>query len=171
MTIVNHENILGVTVNGQRCVTNSIFIPTSQNFKIATLGLAYIAGLKENPKPERVVAQLLDYRCHLPTPLMTELGTDYPDEVRRYLQWLAIEDPKNVASLYNLATQKHAEMLIIRADDMLKRGFEWTISNGDRVLPSNHNTYGKKSRYNSSWPDVCCNMVADDDTGELACKL
>eukprot|EP00873_Tetraselmis_striata_P015790 jgi/Tetstr1/436054/TSEL_024932.t1 len=137
----NHEHVLGTTAMGKRCVSNSIFIPTSQNFRIATLGLPYVSGINPNATSSVHPAQLLDYRCHLPgasksTASAGKLGTNYPDGIARHLAWLARVPLDDLVTRYGLSDSPEiTRWLQKRAKDMLRHGFEWTIIHGDRNVP------------------------------------
>jgi uncharacterized membrane protein YgcG len=167
----NNMHLFGTTAGGRRCLTNSIFIPTSQSFKIATLGLQFVSDTSPlRPKSDPHPAQMLDYRCHIPvsaTPSNSsdvvatgeQLGTNYPTGIAALLSWVRQSSVEAVADAYGIEDVEVARRLRRRAKDMLRRGFEWTILHGERATArsvpaeaslSEHNTNGTGIKDNSS---------------------
>ena len=157
--LVNNDHVFGSTADGKRCLTNSIFIPYSRNFKVAAHGLAYASGIASTPRQAPHLAQLLDYRCHVGEG-RTSLGTEYPKDIKSFLEGVAkIQTPVLGGSqagssmmAQNIATKR----LVTRANDMLMKGFEWTIlhaesaATGPAGMPQSNSDVGL--------PDMCCSM-------------
>jgi len=175
LKLVNTDHIFGFAASGKRCLTNSIFIPQSQNFKIASYGLAYVTGMNPNPRKSPHLAQLLDYRCHIGEG-RTSLGTSYPSEIESFLDWVS-----NIYSLHTSSPQskfgklrmRNAERLEMRAREMLSRGFEWTILHGGQI-DGKHNIEDAKTSNRADndeddiLPALCCEIEVASD-GKLTC--
>lgn len=119
-------------------------------------GYYYVMRQKYNgTKPKGVPnPQLLfDYRCHVPG---GELARDYPPRVTACLKRIDGMSVKQAAEHYGFSPRQ-STILKVRAQSMLKHGFEWTLKQGEPRNPP---------ALQYPWQPSCCNVTyIGDATG------
>ncbi|KAG1662707.1 hypothetical protein FOA52_014572 [Chlamydomonas sp. UWO 241] len=106
--------------------------------------------------PDEVVSRgradqqlLLDYRCYLPKGA-ERMGTDYPPQVSQCLRQIAGMSVAEVKHRYGFYEEHTANVLRVRATDMITKGFEWSTLNGEPV-----NADAKRYRVQPK----CCRLI------------
>ncbi|GMH41209.1 hypothetical protein BSKO_09119 [Bryopsis sp. KO-2023] len=120
---------------------SSLFLPTTHKNAIVHVGNAYIEK-KENRRKKPSIEAMLDYRCYAPGGI---IGKDYPAKLRQCMEAISTTSPRALVKKYHLSSPRVAKMLKQKAEDMLHRGFEWTLENSNK---------DQKLRF--PWYPKCC---------------
>lgn len=128
--LIDNEACLQTT--WKNCAFDSIFVPTTQKQEIVRLTNAYVLkkisrDSPDYPKYSADPQLLLDYRCYVEG---GELGTNYPPKVKQCLQKISKMTVPEVLEHYKLPQRIAAENLLMRATDMITKGYEWTAKYG-----------------------------------------
>ncbi|GAX73008.1 hypothetical protein CEUSTIGMA_g460.t1 [Chlamydomonas eustigma] len=141
------DNLQAMKFNWLKCGSDSIFLPGTQKYTIASFG-GNIVWKKIGSKPKRTVNPmvLLDYRCYANG---GKIGTDYPLDLAKCLTKLSSLTVQEIMEQYGFPMQRHAEVLSVRAKDMLSKGFEWSLKHGEPLNLT-------PRRY--KWHEPCCKL-------------
>ncbi|GAX84742.1 hypothetical protein CEUSTIGMA_g12164.t1 [Chlamydomonas eustigma] len=154
LQFIDNDKALGVVTH---CGYDSMLLPGTRYHSVLRVGFwhhiaTYYRKIRQTrPKLCHGIVDarfVMDYRCTA-TPGVSSLGTMYPLGIEQCLRKLSDASMQSIMTEYGLSKPEPANILRMRASDMLVHGFEWTLK---------HGSPGNSPRFKMPLQPPCCSL-------------